>query len=54
VSARSFHGWCNDQLRLYHLRRPEGQGNEFIEKLVQTVIQGVDSGQVPRAQATAA
>ena len=20
VSARSFHGWCNDQLRLYHLR----------------------------------
>lgn len=50
VSARSFHGWCNDQLRLYHLRRPEGTGNEFIEKLVQTVIQGVDSGQVPRAQ----
>jgi hypothetical protein len=50
VSARSFHGWCNDQLRLYHLRRPEGQGDEFVEKLVQTVIQGVDSGQVPRAQ----
>ena len=50
VSARSFHGWCNDQLRLYHLRRPEGTGDEFIEKLVQTVIQGVDSGQVPRAQ----
>jgi DNA helicase IV len=50
VSARSFHGWCNDQLRLYHLRRPEGKGDEFIEKLVQTVIQGVDSGQVPRAQ----
>lgn len=50
VSARSFHGWCNDQLRLYHLKRPEGQGDEFIEKLVQTVIQGVDSGQVPRAQ----
>ncbi|MGH8736728.1 MAG: DEAD/DEAH box helicase, partial [Burkholderiales bacterium] len=50
VSARCFHGWCNDQLRLYHLRRPEGQGNEFIEKLVQTVVQGVESGQVPRAQ----
>ena len=50
VSARSFHGWCNDQLRLYHLRRPEGKGDEFVEKLVQTVIQGVDSGQVPRAQ----
>jgi len=50
VSARSFHGWCNDQLRLYHLRRPEGKGDEFIEKLVQTVIQGVDNGQVPRAQ----
>jgi hypothetical protein len=50
VSARSFHGWCNDQLRLYQLRRPEGKGDEFIEKLVQTVVQGVDSGQVPRAQ----
>ncbi|MGE3678663.1 MAG: DEAD/DEAH box helicase [Burkholderiales bacterium] len=50
VSARSFHGWCNDQLRLYHLRRPEGTGDAFIEQLVQTVIQGVDSGKVPRAQ----
>ena len=26
VSARSFHGWCNDQLRLYHLRRPHAKG----------------------------
>ncbi|MEW6688721.1 MAG: 3'-5' exonuclease [Pseudomonadota bacterium] len=50
VSVRGFHGWCNDQLRLYHLPKPEGTGNEFIEKLVRSVIQGVDRGQVPRAQ----
>lgn len=50
VSARSFHSWCNEQLRLYHLPRPDGTGDEFIEKLVRTVIHGVDRGQVPRAQ----
>jgi len=50
VSARSFHGWCSDQLRLYNLLRPAGSGGEFVEKLVQTIIQGVDQGHIPRAQ----
>jgi hypothetical protein len=50
VSARNFHGWCNDQLRLYQLPKPEGTNNEFVERLVQTIIHGVERGQVPRAQ----
>jgi len=50
VSARSFHGWCNDQLRLYHVPRPDAEGQEYFERLVQAVIQGVDRGQIPRAQ----
>lgn len=50
VSARSFHGWCHDQLRLYHVPKPDAQGQEYFERLVHTVIQGVDRGQIPRAQ----
>src|SRR5476649_1629089 len=50
VSARNFHGWCNDQWRLYHLRRLLFKDAATTEKLVQTVVQGVDNGQVPRAQ----
>lgn len=50
VTARSFHGWCNDQLRLYHLPKPTGTGNEFVENLVQAIIHGVERGQIPRAQ----
>jgi hypothetical protein len=50
VSARSFHGWCHDQLRLYHVPRPEAEGQEYFERLVEEVIRGVDRGQIPRAQ----
>jgi superfamily I DNA/RNA helicase len=50
VSARSFHGWCNDQLRLYHVPRPQGEGQAYFERLVEAVIRGVDQEQIPRAQ----
>src|SRR6185295_1789250 len=50
VTARGFHGWCTDQLRLYHIPRPDGAGNEYSERLVETVIRGVDQGMIPRAQ----
>jgi hypothetical protein len=50
VSARSFHGWCHDQVRLYHVPRPEGEGQVYFERLVEAVIRGVDRGQIPRAQ----
>jgi len=50
VSARSFHGWCHDQLRLYQVPVPKVQGQEYFQKLVEAVIRGVDRGQIPRAQ----
>jgi len=50
VSARSFHGWCHDQLRLYHVPRPDAEGQAYFERLVEAVICGVDRGQIPRAQ----
>ena len=50
VSVRTFHGWCNDQLTLYHVPKPVSEGQSFYEDLVATVIRAVDSGQIPRAQ----
>lgn len=50
ATARSFHAWCNDQIGLYHLPRPDGSGEEYFERLVRTVIEGVEQGKVPRAQ----
>jgi len=49
VSVRTFHGWCYDQLRLYNVVMPP-KGDQFFEQLVESVIRGVDQGQIPRAQ----
>lgn len=49
VQVRHFHGWCSDQLTLYHVPRP-ADGEQFFERLVQAVIAAVDKGQIPRAQ----
>lgn len=48
VTVRTFHGWCADQLRLYHVAQPVAGGN--YEEMVQTVVRAVDRGQIPRAQ----
>lgn len=50
VSVRTFHGWCHDQLTLYHVPKPTSTGQEFFKDLVAAVIRAVDSGQIPRAQ----
>jgi superfamily I DNA/RNA helicase len=50
VSVRTFHGWCHDQLTLYHVPKPVSEGESFYKDLVATVIRAVDSGQIPRAQ----
>ncbi len=47
VTVRTFHAWCADQLRLYHVLSPPGAG---YDELVRTVIRAVDRGQIPRAQ----
>jgi len=49
VQVYHFHDWCGEQLRAYHVERPE-RGDGYIEALVQRVIDGVDAGQIPRGQ----
>ena len=49
VSVRTFHGWCFDQLRLYNVAMPP-KGESYFDQLVESVIQGVETGQIPRAQ----
>jgi superfamily I DNA and RNA helicase len=54
VTVRHFHGWCMDQLKLYHVAPPppagEGGADAFFEALVTRVIDAVERGQIPRAQ----
>ncbi len=47
VTVRTFHSWCADQLRLYHVAQPAGGD---YDEMVRTVIRAVDRGQIPRAQ----
>jgi len=49
VTVRSFHAWCNGQLKLYHVPPPT-DGNDYYQHLVEAVIRAVDRGQIPRAQ----
>jgi len=50
VNVRNFHGWCFDQLKLYHVPLPENGATDFADQLVKKVIDGVERGQIPRAQ----
>lgn len=49
VNVRTFHAWCRDQLRLYNVTMP-ASGDTFYDAVVDSVIAGVDRGQIPRAQ----
>lgn len=49
VTVRNFHAWCRDQLILYHVPMPP-DGPDFFGRLVETLIQAVDRGHIPRAQ----
>ncbi len=50
VIVRNFHGWCNDQLRTYHVPFPVPGSDQYYTQLVENVIHGVDKGQIPLAQ----
>ena len=52
VSVRNFHAWCSDMLTAYHLDRPERglSVEKTMAQMVQSTIDGVDCGQIPRAQ----
>lgn len=49
VQVRHFHGWCADQLTLYHVTKPEPDEGYF-DRLPSAVMDAVEKGQIPRAQ----
>ena len=49
VHVRHFHDWCGEQLRAYHVPRPE-PGPGYVAALVRAVIDGVAAGQIPKGQ----
>lgn len=55
VFVRHFHGWCQDQLTAYAIKKPSAQkdAGEYLRQLVDSVIGGVESNAIPRAQYSA-
>lgn len=49
VKVHHFHGWCSEQIRLYHVNAPINAGPHY-EEIVERVTDAVDRGQIPRAQ----
>lgn len=49
VHVRHFHGWCGEQLTLYHVRKPPA-GNDYFDRLPNAVIDAVEKGVIPRSQ----
>jgi hypothetical protein len=50
VHVRTFHAWCTDQLRLYHVDLPDREGKNYFDALPERVIWAVENGHIPRAQ----
>ncbi|MEJ1411897.1 MAG: 3'-5' exonuclease [Candidatus Sedimenticola sp. (ex Thyasira tokunagai)] len=49
VQVYHFHDWCGQQLKTYHVDLLES-GKQVYERQVETVIDAVDKGDIPRAQ----
>lgn len=49
VQVYHFHDWCSEQLKTYHVKVPDS-GKPYFERLVETVIDAVEKGYIPRAQ----
>ncbi len=52
VEVDSFHAWCKRQLETYHVQLLQSD-KEVWERLVETLINAVDKGQIPLAQYSA-
>lgn len=52
VNVRSFHAWCHEMLRTYHVPKPPDTKDKaaFFDAMVRAVIAGVDSNAIPRGQ----
>jgi len=49
VRVYHFHDWCGEQLRTYHINRPQ-LGDRYIDRLVETVIAAAEKGAIPKGQ----
>lgn len=49
VAVGHFHGWCQDQLRLYGVAKPK-PGDDYVDRLIEAVIRAVEREQIPRGQ----
>lgn len=49
VQIYHFHDWCGEMLRSYHVAVPNGDA-PIWERQVESVINGVESGSIPRGQ----
>jgi len=49
VQVYHFHDWCGEQLKAYHIATI-GSDQPLYERQVESVIQAVDKGDIPRAQ----
>jgi hypothetical protein len=49
VSVYHFHDWCGEQLRTYHIDRPQ-LGDKYYDRLVERVINAAEKGAIPKAQ----
>jgi len=50
VNVYHFHDWCGEQLRAYGVPKPTFGEGQYFDKQVKAVIEGVDSGDIPKAQ----
>ena len=50
VSVYHFHDWCGEQLRTYHIDRPQQRGDKYFDRLVETVIAAAGKGEIPKCQ----
>lgn len=49
VQVYHFHDWCGKQLKTYHVKVTESD-KPYYERAVETVIDAVDKGKIPRGQ----
>ena len=49
VNIMSFHAWCQEQCKTYHVDVLKGKEN-YSDRLVKTIIEGVDKERIPREQ----
>jgi len=49
VKVIHFHDWCKEQLRAYNINVPQ-YGNNYLEELINLVIDSVENNHIPRGQ----